>query len=504
MSELSEESTAGTSSRDCSSIIQPALTHPDDVSADEEAMYSPASSVSCHLVPAKSYTDNDAGDDHPAPSPQLFDETKIATREALDACPTSASDADMGEDSTEMRTGQASIEATALVHGLKVKVLNLFYITGLRERGHIGRPSRRGRKRSISRDSYAHWARSIRNTGRTDGRSRSRRARSLPPYLSCAGHGRGQENYFFETNSKEPSGSANLPAHTNKRRERPSDDDDDQQRARQRARHDRHETNPKSKLPCIFYIGEPLAYPDHVRKYDHISLLLHVTTMADRPAICQCITTADQQWQELYKLQYPMHQAVTLHEALVSAEGTATEPLHLPMEHSLTPAQDAEEIDWQLSDSGANFARGLGEVAADGQDLQPPQEVHQLYANINGLQQQVLLLEQRVLSQPTAREEDLELTLGFVWQALCRSESVESQPETLIWRMISRHAPNVLSSASTISLPTVQPAVVLSANNLSTNYFSGINWDEVMAGGLWTDTLKRHAVDSGYGASGQQ
>ncbi|CAK1365386.1 unnamed protein product [Cercospora beticola] len=109
----------------------------------------------------------------------------------------------------------------------------------------------------------------------------------------------------------------------------------------------------RGMLPCIFHIGEPLKYPDHTGTYEFTSQLLrHLASVhgfhacqkcftlratasqlhdhickkncanascrravllgVDLPMVCQCITTQEEQWQELYKLQYnSLDQAAT-------------------------------------------------------------------------------------------------------------------------------------------------------------------------------------------------
>lgn len=63
------------------------------------------------------------------------------------------------------------------------------------------------------------------------------------------------------------------------------------------------------------------------------------------------------------------------------------------------------------------------------------------------------LLEQ-CLSQPTDREQDLEMVLANVWQALVRTGSEESQLESPVWRLVRRFAGSVLITAPRVSNDT--------------------------------------------------
>ena len=69
------------------------------------------------------------------------------------------------------------------------------------------------------------------------------------------------------------------------------------------------------------------------------------------------------------------------------------------------------------------------------------------------LAQRVALLEQRA-AQPTEREQDLEMVLENVWQALVRCNSVDAQPESALWKLVKRFARNVLTT------PTPPPAPI--------------------------------------------
>lgn len=195
--------------------------------------------------------------------------------------------------------------------------------------------------------------------------------------------------------------------------------------------------------------------------------------MANRPTTCVCVTTADQQWQELYRLQYPTHLPITLHEALASDQPDGIEPISMIRNDSPNSAQNPEEVDVLIAHSVASDPSGTT-ACSHNIPIPAAQDMTKLHAEIHEMRQQMHRLEQLIVSKPTSREEDLELTLGIVWQAFCRTGSADSQPETPIWRLVRRNAPSVLSSGSTA--PTAHPGVSIITDQPGSNEWSDVDW----------------------------
>lgn len=275
--DLYEISSPQSLNRDPPAVSQSAPSRLDGVSVQEEATPFPSDPAACHAIHADDRTDNDADDDHRRESSQCTHGTDTPSSEASAACTSSAVHPAMTKDNKGPCADQESNETTPPIKELKVKILNVLYITGLRDRGENSKSLQPARSGPMSRDSFADSARTARNSSDGDERcsrfDRSRRTRSLPPYLSCADHDSGDNNCYLEITPDEPSNDSSLSARREKKRDRSSGDDNHEQRT-MRARDNRHETNSRSKLPCIFLIGEPLVFPDHTRKYDYIAQLL--------------------------------------------------------------------------------------------------------------------------------------------------------------------------------------------------------------------------------------
>lgn len=85
--------------------------------------------------------------------------------------------------------------------------------------------------------------------------------------------------------------------------------------------------------------------------------------------------------------------------------------------------------------------------------------VQALSTEVRGLKEQIQVLETRARSNPTRREEDLEMTLSLVWEGLCRSGSREAQSEGPLWRVMRRNAPEILRNAPEPAYTQIQNAL---------------------------------------------
>lgn len=74
---------------------------------------------------------------------------------------------------------------------------------------------------------------------------------------------------------------------------------------------------------------------------------------------------------------------------------------------------------------------------------------------IQSLRSRLEVLEQRI-TLPTDREQDLEMVLGNVWQALVRCQSRDTEPDSPLWKLVARFARSVLANPE----PTLPQPVV--------------------------------------------
>lgn len=217
----------------------------------------------------------------------------------------------------------------------------------------------------------------------------------------------------------------------------------------------------------------------------------------ERSLTCQCVTSSEEQWRELFRLQYPSTAIPTISDE---------EPVQF------VPTNDYLQEESNNEDVGASgiFNLAVSSFVDDTVDIVEPSieypnahgantvQIDGSFMNdIQSLRQRVQLLEQR-FSQPTERESDLEMVLGNVWQALVRTGSSDAQPESPVWRLVRRFARNILST-------TTEPAVVTQEHvgesrgpaDLSTNLFSE-DWMDMFNDPSMVGPSKGSHSDSGY------
>lgn len=114
------------------------------------------------------------------------------------------------------------------------------------------------------------------------------------------------------------------------------------------------------------------------------------------------------------------------------------------------------------------------------------------------LRERIHILEQRVF-QPTDREQDLEMVLGNVWQALVRSGSTDAQPDSPVWRLVARFASNVLSTTPGPRVTSSQQLCTRSAD--TSEPLSTVDWTAWLNDADYREACKSLASDSGYSSS---
>lgn len=160
--------------------------------------------------------------------------------------------------------------------------------------------------------------------------------------------------------------------------------------------------------------------------------------VAPRPtAKCVCITTAEEQWAQLFLLQYPGRELppnsifdsdayTAIPDAIGISDGTSS---------FITATIDDLSFQHHRSDQGDSSSSEATQSTSQDHDY--------LLAEIETLRQQ---LRQQQVHQRSPREDNLETTLGLVWQAFCRTGSAERCQDSMLWRLVKRDAPNVLQA----------------------------------------------------------
>lgn len=268
----------------------------------------------------------------------------------------------------------------------------------------------------------------------------------------------------------------------------------------------------------------------------------HLPLGVARQAGCECVLAPEQQWRQLFRLQYPDLPVPEL--ALFSSRGTTQVLLAPNDDMTLDGFWDDLTVDFDLLPSNqnvindatsdqtvrnsieridlsanANLSNSISaQTVNDHTDplqttLQPPGLIHTstdetrnaprqpstsvqidetFFTEVQTLRQRVQLLEQR-LSQPSEREQDLEMVLGNVWQALVRSRSADAQPESPVWRLVRRFAGSILSAVPRSSTETQLAAAPTAP--------SSFQWQDLLGSCLPSGSTGSHAVaDSGYGS----
>ncbi|KAK4505478.1 hypothetical protein PRZ48_003441 [Zasmidium cellare] len=346
----------------------------------------------------------------------------------------------------------------------------------------------------------------------------------------------------------------------------------------------------KERFPCIFHAGQPERYKMDDKKYEYISQLLRHLRRHDfyacakcytkfedgeaqdlhahenpclkscrskrctrflpagtvREAACECIVSPEQQWRQLFLLQYPnlsvpdlaQFQSQTIvQEVDPVSDGMALDGLWSDFASGFgLPPPEQEGMNDATSDdtvfnsiemldfpggqvnTSNGFAQPVNQnidpqqfglplpgpsvVEANGasrepHDVPPPPQPNiqideNFFTEVQTLRERVVLLEQR-LSQPSDREQDLEMVLGNVWQALVRTRSADAQPESPVWRLVRRFAGSILSTVPRSSAES-QPTGTQTAP-------SSFQWQDLLgACGPPVPSGSRTGGDSGYGS----
>lgn len=200
---------------------------------------------------------------------------------------------------------------------------------------------------------------------------------------------------------------------------------------------------------------------------------------------CRHLLTPQDQWQELYALQYPTsNRAAVLPPDISSTHmsNASQDMLNMSFDEFLVPM---DELDVQslpsssaapLNNTGSSQSMAFT-AASSFMDVGTPSSrvpgslsssplfrrsgntaQATLEGEVQRLRERVQILEQR-LSQPSEREQDLEMVLTNVWQALLRSGSADAQTESGVWRLVSRFASNILSTAAQSGHAAMAPPV---------------------------------------------
>lgn len=210
---------------------------------------------------------------------------------------------------------------------------------------------------------------------------------------------------------------------------------------------------------------------------------------------CKCITSPEQQWRELFRLQYPFETIPDIFED--NRLDNVSVDSAFPFAHELDAFAVSEWPDLMFTDNRLSDA---GEQVIELPDNAAADTVHVDRSFMNDMQavrQRVQILEQR-MSQPTERESDLEMVLGNVWQALVRSGSADALPDSPIWRLVQRFARNILSTtpASTLAVQTVANPHPNPSAPLTT--FSSDDWASLFDESAMPGPSRGIRSDSGY------
>lgn len=226
----------------------------------------------------------------------------------------------------------------------------------------------------------------------------------------------------------------------------------------------------------------------------------HVPEMANRPRLCDCITTAEGQWQQLYRLQYPTYRSPNTGQMTHYSFSAGSRELYTSANTPFWSVRDAEDANLSTSPTFT--------IVVAGDEHNGPSDSHreavvaemgtpQLFAHVRTLQQRTLQLEQRLAARPSQREDDLEITLANVWQAFRRTGSSEAQQDSPLWRLVRRHAPNVLSREMTHS--AAQDATVLLPTTSMSDELDAFDWSRLLADeSSQVSSWKGPTTDSGY------
>ncbi|KAM3423695.1 hypothetical protein BST61_g1107 [Cercospora zeina] len=292
-------------------------------------------------------------------------------------------------------------------------------------------------------------------------------------------------------------------------RRRPADDEDEdnsgqgQDDWRKRRRLNDLSQKVRVRFPCIFLIGERDAFLRHTATYEHISELLrhlathdfhacqkcftkfdsaaenrnHVckkicmnsacrrTVLLDAPqaSVCNCVTTAVEQWQQLFALQYPGQPVPSLQPNLYNDPASNLISPHQTT-HPVSAAQIApQNLDPHILGMLSPNSWNLGAQEFNPLQTTAPRTVlptmlstlgHDLQKDYQILNERLSQLERKRGPERQRETDDskggevLETLLLFIWEALCETGPHKSRVGGPLWRMMQRDAPGVLSQAA--------------------------------------------------------
>ncbi|PPJ50072.1 hypothetical protein CBER1_05052 [Cercospora berteroae] len=311
-------------------------------------------------------------------------------------------------------------------------------------------------------------------------------------------------------------------------RRRAADDEDegnaDQGQDGWRKRRRLHEScqrpQARIRLPCIFNMGDPATFSKHTATYEHISeLLRHLMTHdfhacqkcftkfdsaaenqrhickktcrntacrrtvllnAAQSFACSCVTTAVEQWQQLFSLQYPSQPVPTLqphtYDDLVTTPSLQPEtPFPLNFSQNAAPAFDNNIF-------GLSNTNVLGQAALDTNWIPtlPPQTAvpamksdlgHALQREQQQLSERLSRIECRRQNTSSKREEVLETLLLSVWEAFCEVGTPKTRVDGPLWRMMRRDAPGILDqTTASIGPSSVLPSQLVQNGDVGQHF----------------------------------
>ncbi|KXT10339.1 hypothetical protein AC579_4953 [Pseudocercospora musae] len=248
------------------------------------------------------------------------------------------------------------------------------------------------------------------------------------------------------------------------RNESKKDDDEDIGR-RKRPRVIHGTKSVEAKLPCIFFVGTRIF---HQKKHAHISELLclekfrnevalkqhgrepcvkacsnanckrYCAAGSDRSFDCDCITTSEEQWEILFRLQYPdaaVPQVFTSQVSSSPSESTPLSGLDLGVDFDL-----GELLHFPLpqTNAGPRSAVSHEQIATDTAMASPAVDTHAA-----AVRQSIQSLGDQ-LSKAQQDAKNRGLAVELLYGALRRTNSSDAQPGSSILKVIQQLVPDVL------------------------------------------------------------
>ncbi|CAK1360718.1 unnamed protein product [Cercospora beticola] len=289
-----------------------------------------------------------------------------------------------------------------------------------------------------------------------------------------------------------------------------ADRDQDGRGKRRRLDESVHKPSARIRLPCIFNMGEPDAFPKHTATYEHISeLLRHLTTHdfyacqkcftrfnntaeildhickktcentacrrtvllnTAQPFDCDCVTTAVEQWEQLFSLQYPGQHVPALRpntydDPSMTPSLQPRTPFLLSVPQSAVPAFDNNVLDTPNTNLWAHeaFDLSMTQVHAP-RTVLPAMRTnlgHAFQKEYQQLSERLAQLERRKDDASSKREEARGTLLLSLWEALCETGSPKARIDGPLWRMMQRDAPEVLRQSMVATTLTSGSSSVL-------------------------------------------